>query len=65
MKQYEEWYIFFFFFFFFEKEKTDGILNGVRFCLWELLHIIDFSYNKGNKRFIINVTLLNNVEKVL
>ena len=38
--------------FVFEKGKTDGILNGVQFRLWELLHIIDSSYNKGSKQLI-------------
>ena len=38
--------------FVFEKGKADGIINGVQFCLWELLHIIEFSYNKGSKWFI-------------
>ena len=39
----------------------------IRFCLWELLHTIEFSYNEGSKRFIYffkNMTLLNNVEQV-
>ena len=51
----------------FEKVKTDGIFNGIWFCLWELLHIIEFSYNKGSNRFIHinNMTLLNNVEEIL
>ena len=51
--------------FIFEKEKTDGILNVVRFCLWELLHILSSSTTKAVNNSYINITLLNNMEKVL
>ena len=33
-----------------EKVKTDGIFNVIRFCLWELLHTIELSYNKGSEQ---------------
>ena len=36
-----------------EKVKTDGIFNGVRFCVWELLRIIELSCNKGSKHSYI------------
>ena len=51
--------------FVFEKGKTDGILNGVRFCLWNFFILLISLTKKELNDSYINMTLLNNVEKVL
>ena len=50
----------------FGKVKTDKIFDGVRFCLWELLHTTSSPSTKGSKQFMYKeMTLLNNVEEIL
>ena len=49
----------------FEKGKTDEIFNGVRFCLWRLLHTMSSPTTKAvNDSHMNNMILLNNVEEV-
>ena len=47
--------------FLFEKIKTDGIFNGVGFCLWELLHTMSSPTTKAVNDSYINNMTLNNV----
>ena len=50
--------------FVFEKGKTDGILNGVWFFLWNFFILLISPTTKAVNDSYINMTLLNNVEKV-
>ena len=51
--------------FVFEKGKTDGIFNGVWFCLGIFFILLISPTTKALNDSYVNMTLLNNVEKVL